>query len=321
MTDQRERPAAGCRACGGGSVRFWRFARASDTSLAQHTAYRLEHCLDCGTASLVDAEPEAPRSLYDAGTYARPAPALDALIEPLRRLLRRERMRFLPPPERGRRVFEVGAGDGRFVEALAQRGYEAAGNEPYRSARANGSAAAVAAVPLEELELEPGSQDAVVLWHVLEHLDEPGGALRRIHGWLAPSGALVVAVPNLSSLQARIGGDRWFHQDVPRHRTQFTRTGAVRLLERSGFRVESVHSLLLDQNLLGMWQTLLNRVTRERDVFYRLVKRAGGTSLRDTAVVALAGPAVLPVAALLELGASAVGRGGSIVLRCTPIES
>src|SRR5436190_2159200 len=129
-----ERPRS-CPACGGGRVRFWRFASASDLSLAQRPSYRLQQCVDCGTASLADA------------------------------------------------------------------------------------------VQLEGLDLEPASQDAVVLWHVLEHLADPGEALRRIRRWLRPSGALVVAVPNLSSLQARIGGDRWFHQDVPRHRTQFSRAG------------------------------------------------------------------------------------------------
>src|SRR5439155_21492538 len=108
------------------------------------------HCLDCGAAGLPDDAPgAAPRPLYESGTYQRPAPALDALIEPLRRLLRRERMRFLPPPAEAPRVFEVGAGDGRFGGALAQHGYEAAGIEPYRGARS--SVASVAAVPLEEL--------------------------------------------------------------------------------------------------------------------------------------------------------------------------
>jgi SAM-dependent methyltransferase len=316
-TDQREEAAARCRACGG-CVRFWRFARASDPVLAQRSTFRLEHCPDCGTAALADDGLDE-RPLYESGTYARPPRPVDVLIEPLRRLLRRERMRFLPPPAEAPRVFEIGAGDGRFVEALSRRGHEAAGIEPYRGARSNG--AAVAAIPLEELDLGPASQDAVVLWHVLEHLDDPAGALRRIRPWLRPGGTLVVAVPNLSSLQARIGGDRWFHQDVPRHRTQFSRAGVVRLLERSGFRVERVHSLLLDQNLLGMWQTLLNRLTREPDVFYRLVKRAGRTSPRDAAVLAIAGPLALPVAALLELGASAVGRGGSLVLRCLPIDN
>ena len=68
-----------------------------------------------------------------------------------------------------------------------------------------------------------------MMWHVLEHLDDrlgpsPTCAAR------CPGGRLIVAVPNLSSLQARIGGDRWFHQDIPRHRTHFTEGGLLMLL-------------------------------------------------------------------------------------------
>jgi hypothetical protein len=37
--------------------------------------------------------------------------------------------------------------------------------------------------------------------------------------WLKPGAGLLVGVPNLASLQARIGGQYWYHLDVPRHRT------------------------------------------------------------------------------------------------------
>ncbi len=90
---------------------------------------------------------------------------------------------------------------------------------------------------------------------------------------MAPGGRLIVAVPNLASLQARIGGDRWFHQDVPRHRTHFTSAGAVAIVSGAGFEVDRVRHLVIEQNPLGMWQTLLNRLTKGRDVGYRMVKR------------------------------------------------
>src|SRR3954454_16947550 len=90
--------------------------------------------------------------------------------------------------------------------------------------------------------------------------------------WLRPEATIVVACPNLAGLQARIGGDRWFHQDVPRHRTHFTAAGLRLAVERSGLRVERVSNLLVEQNPLGMWQTLLNRLTRERDVAFRALK-------------------------------------------------
>jgi SAM-dependent methyltransferase len=169
---------------------------------------------------------------------------------------------------------------------------------------------------VEELDLEPASLDAVVVWHVLEHLHDPAAAMGRVAGWLRPGGRAIVACPNLASLQARIGGDRWFHQDVPRHRTHFTAAGLVRLLERSGFRLERVSHVIVEQNPLGMWQTLLNRITARPNVAFRALKRdldrEPGLG-RDLAITAVAGPLLAPLAIALELAAGLGGRGGSVV--------
>jgi SAM-dependent methyltransferase len=221
-------------------------------------------------------------------------------------------------------VLEVGAGDGDLVSRMRERGFDAWGLEPSPAAAAAARRKGIEVVNagLEQAEVEPASQDAVVLWHSLEHLDDPAGALRRIASWLRPGGALVVAVPNLGGLQARIGGDRWFHQDVPRHRTHFTPRGATALLERSGFEVSRVSQVLAEQNPLGMWQTLLNRLTTERDFAFRLLKGdldavSRATRARDLIVTVLAGALLAPIAVGLELGAGLAGRGGSMVLEAS----
>jgi 2-polyprenyl-3-methyl-5-hydroxy-6-metoxy-1,4-benzoquinol methylase len=263
-----------------------------------------------------------PQSLYESGTYAPARRALNRALEPLRVVVERDKLRFvrgLPP---GSRVLEVGAGDGRFVSRLRAAGLEATGIEPseggVRMARAR--AAPVERATLEEVRLEPASLDAAIAWHVLEHLDDPEAALTRIRAWLRPGGRVVLACPNLSSLQARIGGDRWFHQDVPRHRTHFTAAGLRLLLERSGFRLERMAHLLVEQNPLGMWQTLLNRLTGERDVAFRALKRdlgSGPGARRDLALTVVAGPLLAPIAIVLELAAGLAGRGGSVVALAT----
>ena len=279
----------------------------------------MTRCVACGTARTeLPAGAEPPGSLYESGTYAAARPALDRILEPLRALVERDKLRFVRGLSPGAHVLEVGAGDGRFVSRLRAAGFDARGIEPseagVRMARAR--AAPVTRAALEELHLEPTSLDAAVAWHVLEHLDDPAAALARIGTWLRPGGRVVVACPNLASLQARIGGDRWFHQDVPRHRTHFTAAGLRLLLERSGFRLERMAHLLVEQNPLGMWQTLLNRLTRERDVAFRALKRDLGREpgvARDLALTTVAGPLLAPVALVLELAAGAAGRGGSVV--------
>ncbi|MGH2953977.1 MAG: class I SAM-dependent methyltransferase, partial [Solirubrobacterales bacterium] len=199
--------------------------------------------------------------------------------------------------------------------------------EPSEAGRAAAArvGARVERAAAEDARVEPASEDAVVLWHALEHLDDPEGTLRRARSWLRPDGLLVVAVPDLASLQARIGGDRWFHQDVPRHRTHFTAAGLRRLLERCGYRVVRVRHLLVEQNPLGMWQTLLNRITVERDFAFRLLKRdlpAAPAAVRalDFGVTVVAGTLLAPVAVLVELAAGLAGRGGTMVVEASSAE-
>ena len=171
---------------------------------------------------------------------------------------------------------------------------------------------------LEEVELPEHAFDVAVLWHVLEHLADPATALERARGWLAPDGRLLVGVPNIDSLQARLGGSRWFQLDPQRHLVHFTPRGLGRLLERTGFRVAEQRHMLLDQAVPGMWMTLLNRVTRRQDALRAFVRREP-VEARDLVVTAVAAGPLLAGAALLELVAAAAGHGGALAVVARPL--
>jgi SAM-dependent methyltransferase len=100
----------------------------------------------------------------------------------------------------------------------------------------------------------------VVIWHVLEHLHDPKGTLHEANRILRPGGRLVVAVPNLSSLQARWAGAGWFHLDLPRHLWHFPLASLRMLLSDCGFEIQSEHHFSLRQNPFGWVQSALNRV-------------------------------------------------------------
>lgn len=210
-------------------------------------------------------------------------------------------------------MLEIGAGDGRFLRTLERAGFRARGLDPHASG------AGVEAAALDEVELPRAAFEGAVLWHVLEHLDDPAETLRRAGDALAPGGLLVVAVPNGGSLQARLGGERWFGLDLPRHAVLFTEEGLRALVGRCGYAVERVRHVAVDGSLLGMWQTLLNRLTREQDVAFRVLKRELPHRSRlsagaDLAVSGVAGAVLILPAVALELGAGLAGRGGSLVL-------
>ncbi len=311
-----------CPACGARGLARWREASASDPALARHPSYPLLCCPTCGSACLAGLEPESG-DLYEAGTYA-PTGRLRSLVGALLRLVAWDRRRALGRLPGRCRVLEVGAGRGRLSADLASRGHAVAAIEPAAAAAAATRARGVEVqnLALERARFDDESFDRVVLWHVLEHLDDPAGALARVRPWLAPGGRVVVAVPNLDSVQARIGGDRWFHQDVPRHRTQFTAEGARRLLERSGFSPGQTRHVLVEHNPLGMWVTLLNRLTGARDVPFRFLKRDLSYSrrrdaVRDAAITLTVGVPLVLIAIVLEAVAGLLRRGGTVVVEAS----
>ena len=215
-------------------------------------------------------------------------------------------VRLLAAP--GSRLLDAGAGRGRFVAAARAAGYDAVGIEPHAPANAG-----VRSASIEDAEIAPASLDVVTLWHVLEHLEDPAPALARIRTWLAPGGGLLVGVPNLQSLQARLGGERWYHLDVPRHRVHFTPAGLDALLGSHGFEVIGTRHVLLEHNPFGMWQSLVSRFTRNPSYVYNALKRNALLASSDLLVSALALP-LAPVAALAELGAGLAGRGGTVAV-------
>jgi SAM-dependent methyltransferase len=279
------------------------------------TTFALWRCQSCGSAVTLGTADEKGDP-HETGAYRPGPPRLYRPSLPLLRAFDRQRLAILadsvPPPAR---VLDAGAGKGRFVAAAAAAGYAAIGIEP--SARGADAAAALGSdvrrVAIESAELPSGSFDAVTLWHVLEHLDDPAGALRRIRSWLRPRGTLLVGVPNLASLQARLGGPRWYHLDVPRHRVHFTPTGLRALLRANGFETGPEHHVLIEHNPFGMWQSLVNRLTRNQSYLYNLLKRNVALDPVDLAVTFGALPLV-PVAAALELIAGLSGRGGTIAM-------
>jgi SAM-dependent methyltransferase len=275
--------------------------------------FELARCPRCGTAVTLGP---LPPDLYDAGAYRPGAPRLQRLARPALGLFDRQRLSLVRsmarPPAR---LLDAGAGKGRFVATALSAGYDAFGFEP--SARGVAAAAAAGApverASIERAVIEPSSVDVATLWHVLEHLEEPGPALSRLREWLRPGGGLLVGVPNLGSLQARLAGDRWYHLDVPRHRTHFTERGLRELLGARGFRVLGTHHLLLEHNPFGMWQSLVSRATRTPSYLYNLLKRNAPLRSPDLAITVAALP-LAPVAAALELLAGLADRGGTIAV-------
>ena len=294
-----------CPACGGRTAP-WLTARGFEP--ADDADYEIARCSSCGTGVTLGGD--APADAYTSGIYAETArePRLWRLVAGLQRAYVRLPLRALRRSgvRAPAHVIDAGAGTGKLVAALGARGYAAEGID--RAPRGPG----VRKVGI--LEHAASGQDAVVVWHVLEHLREPGAALRHVAGWLRPGGVLLVAVPNLASLQARIAGAEWFHLDAPRHRTHFTTRGIGACMRDAGVQPVRTWHLVPEHNFHGMWFALLTRLGMTPGFPFHALKRNVPLRPHDLALVLVAGPLLLPVAIALELGACLARRGGTIVV-------
>ena len=300
--------AAACPACGERPAP-WREVPAGEPSDAR--LFPLLRCARCGTALTGGESPGA--DAYETGVYAPGPPRALPLVRALQlatvgqpiRMLRRAGLR------RGSRVLDAGAGGGRLVAALGAAGFAAEGIEPSGRGAAR---AADAGLPVRRERIEDhvdGGLDAVVLWHVLEHVDDPRAVLARVLGWLRPGGLLLAGVPNIDSLQARIGGPGWLHLDVPRHRVHFSAAGLESLLGRTGYETVRTHHLVWEHNPAGMWMALLTRAGMAPGLPFHLLKRNATARPLDWALMA-AGVPLAPAAVALEAVAAAAGRGGTV---------
>jgi SAM-dependent methyltransferase len=296
-----------CPACGG---RLAAWIEVASGEPADPRRYPLSRCTGCGTA-VTGGPPPGPEA-YTSGIYAygsrRPAPIrlLQRLtvVQPAR-ILRRAGV------PAGGRVLDAGAGRGRLVAELGRRGFAAEGIEP--SARSAAAAAhaglAVRAVPIAEHE--DAGLDAVVLWHVLEHTADPAATLARAASWLRPGGVALVGVPNVASLQARVGGPAWMHFDAPRHRVHLTPRGLAHLVTGAGLLPGPVTHMVWEHNPAAMWMALLSRAGMSPAYPFHALKGNAALGGRDLALM-LGGIPLFPVATGLEALAAAGRCGGTI---------
>jgi 2-polyprenyl-3-methyl-5-hydroxy-6-metoxy-1,4-benzoquinol methylase len=146
--------------------------------------------------------------------------------------------RFLPAGEPGRRLLDVGCGNGEFLQRCRDSGWVACGVEPDPTARrlAEKDGFDVRA-SLDDWADQAGTFQHATASHVIEHVHEPGELLREVRSMLEASGTLFIQTPNIDAPTHLRFGANWRGLEPPRHLVLFSRSGLNRLLVANGFRI------------------------------------------------------------------------------------
>lgn len=165
-----------------------------------------------------------------------------------------ETLRKIDPS--AKRVIEVGGYSGQLSRHFMDCGYDVTLIEP------DGRAAAFAKAELgvdarkatlETADVAPESADALLMLHVIEHVDNPGATVKAVRHLLKPGGIFICETPAYDSLTYRILGKRERSLSCDGHIFFYTTETLTSLLKQNGFeiaRVEKVGRTMSIERLL-----------------------------------------------------------------------
>ena len=262
MEKDKHRPAEGtsktlekCPICAG--EEFICRLTLKDQSISGET-FQIWSCRQCGFCHTSPQPDEAHiGKYYDSETYVSHSESQTGIINFLYAKLQRYNLRYkyrliAKKVPRGTWL-DYGGGAGAFLEYCQSKGQEILGLEPDEKARKRAEDKNLHMIHTRELSALPEDAfSAVTMWHVLEHVHNPAQVLKQIHRVIKQEGLLVVAVPNLRSMDAHHYKEYWAGYDVPRHLWHFREKDVRAFAEEAGFEFQSKHPLKLDAFYVSM---------------------------------------------------------------------
>lgn len=142
-------------------------------------------------------------------------------------------------PNRGR-LLEVGSSLGYLLGYFREDRWEVVGVDPWAEAVLYSREVMnieTTQGTLRDFEAEPGSFDAMLMMHVIEHVPDPLADMRIAFALLRSGGHFVLETPRYDTLMFKLMGKRERSVACPGHIYFFTSDTLRRLCERAGFTV------------------------------------------------------------------------------------
>ena len=176
--------------------------------------------------------------------------------EPMRSVFEQE-LQKLEQKITGRKLFDVGAATGFFLDLAKKRGWQTAGCEisEYASQQAQNQGHKIYQGSLASLAL-PADHDLITMWDVLEHVPDPVAQLNKANKILVKGGYLLINTIDADSCWARCWGKKWNMIIPPEHLNFFSRKSLDYLLLANGFVVEENRKLAKKFSLAYIFKVL-----------------------------------------------------------------
>ncbi len=134
----------------------------------------------------------------------------------------------------GQSVLDVGCGSGRLSKMLSEKGYSVVAiDSDWKAVEITRKKGITAFVSDFNDWKSDEKFDCVILGDVLEHIEDDGAAMRKVHDMLTPGGCVVVNVPAYQGLFGK-------HDVALGHKRRYSNKELKSKLVESGFKIESM---------------------------------------------------------------------------------
>ncbi|MDX1372708.1 MAG: class I SAM-dependent methyltransferase, partial [Nitrososphaeraceae archaeon] len=135
-----------------------------------------------------------------------------------------------------------------------RRGWKVAGIEPDSKARkiAEESIDKKIEKDLDKIIKTGDKYDIITMWHVLEHIHDINEVFIKLKGLLKERGKMIIAVPNIDSLDHKIYQNDWAAFDVPRHLYHFNKETMKTFILKHGMKIKKVYPMKFDSYYISM---------------------------------------------------------------------
>ena len=142
------------------------------------------------------------------------------------------------------KLLDIGAGTGDFLLTAKNDGWNVIGVEPSEKARLIAAKKGIELKPVADFN--DHSFDIITMWHVLEHVPDLQNQIKELKRLLKPNGAIIIAVPNFKSYDAKYYGEFWAAYDTPRHLWHFSKTAIKKLFQNENIELVKILPMKFD---------------------------------------------------------------------------
>jgi len=249
MSAQARLEYVSCNLCGSSDTRL--LYKAFSTRYNQPEQFNLVKCNGCG---LVYTNPRIKPEFiarYYPGHYKYHEQRMISFCERLYYMYHRN-----PKTKKGK-VLDVGCGNGSYLYFLKNRGWDCYGTEINEALinfiKSKLNLKKIFKCQLYEIDLPGNYFDLITFWGSLEHIDDPFKTLTKAHELLKPCGKIIIWIPNIESLEAKLFKKFWHHLEIPTHYYQFSPETICHLLRKIGYKI---YRIRFDAVSLGLFPSL-----------------------------------------------------------------